>query len=188
MNIILASSSPRRTEILNLANIKHLVVPSTIEEVVDQKQSPAQIVKSLANQKAHFIAQKYPYDIIIGADTIVVVGNVILGKPKNQEDAIRMLKLLSGKTHKVITGVSIISPNKEKSFAVTTTVDVAKLNQSQILQYLEEKNVYDKAGAYAIQGAFCKYILKIKGDYYNVMGLPIAKVYEELKEYTNEIQ
>ncbi len=188
MNVILASNSPRRTEILNLANIKHLVVPSNYVEKIDFTKSCHQIVKSLAYGKAKDVAKRYPNDIVIGADTIVVCDECLFGKPKDQIDAIKMLQKLSGKTHKVMTGVSIIFPTKKTTFVSYTYVTFNNISLDEIKTYLNEENVYDKAGSYAIQGAFCKYISKINGDYYNVMGLPIAKIYQKLKEYENEIQ
>lgn len=188
MNIILASSSPRRTEILNLANIKHLVIPSNCEEVVDEKLSPSKVVESLSLQKASSVATCNKNDIVIGADTIVTIDGLILGKPKNKIDAIKMLMLLSDRTHEVITGVTIILNDKTKTFHEKTYVTFSSITKEQIESYINEENVYDKAGSYAIQGAFCKYITSINGDYYNVMGLPIARVYKELKEFTDEIQ
>lgn len=187
MNIILASSSPRRTEILNLAKIKHQIIPSTCEEKIDPTLIPIEVVLSLAKMKALDVAKDHYNELVIGADTIVSIDNLILGKPKNELDAIRMLKLLSGRTHQVITGVAIIYQNQVEVFHEITSVTFSKLSEEEILNYIKEENVYDKAGSYAIQGIFCKYITKIDGDYYNVMGLPIAKLYQKLKEYTNEI-
>ncbi|MFR7881816.1 MAG: Maf family protein [Christensenellales bacterium] len=187
MNIILASNSPRRTQILTLAQIYHQVVPSACEETIAQNLEPYEVVESLSYQKAADVAKKYPNDIIIGADTIVVIDNQILGKPKNEQEAILMLEKLSAKTHHVITGITILSKNRCKTFHEITKVEIAQLSKQDITTYLKEENVYDKAGSYGIQGIFCKYITKIEGDYYNVMGLPIAKVYKELKEFNNEI-
>ena len=178
MNIILASNSPRRTQILTLAQIYHQVVPSACEETIAQNLEPYEVVESLSYQKAADVAKKYPDDIIIGADTIVVIDNQILGKPKNEQEAILMLEKLSAKTHHVITGITILSKNRCKTFHEITKVEIAQLSKQDITTYL---------GSYGIQGVFCKYITKIEGDYYNVMGLPIAKVYKELKEFNNEI-
>ncbi len=187
MQIILASNSPRRTEILTIANINHQVIPSYCEEKIDAHLEPWEVVETLSYQKALDIAKQYPDDIIIGADTVVVIDNQILGKPKTKEEAIKMLASLSGKTHDVITGVTMMTKKNNKTFHEVTKVQIAKLSKSEIEDYLQEENVYDKAGAYGIQGAFCKYITQIIGDYYNVMGLPIARVYKELKEFNNEI-
>ena len=182
MRIILASNSPRRTEILNLAGIKHLVVPSKIEEHIDSTHTPEQIVMELANQKAMQVASIYPHDIVIGADTIVLVDGKILGKPKDYNDAFSMLSLLSNKTHKVITGVSIINNNIVDKFYETSLVTFNEMTEQEINDYIHSEYVYDKAGSYAIQGSCCKFIKTITGDYYNVMGLPISTIYQKLKE------
>ena len=187
MNIILASTSPRRTQILTIAKINHQVVPSKCEERMDKNLEPYKVVESLSYQKAKDVAKNYPNNIIIGADTVVVIDNQILGKPKSEKEAIAMLEKLSGKTHEVITGITIILNDKVKTFHDVTAVEIAKLSKQDIDKYLKEENVYDKAGSYGIQGAFCKYIIKMIGDYYNVMGFPIAKVYKELKEFTDEV-
>lgn len=181
--IILASSSPRRTEILTLANIKHVVIPSTCEEVVDHNLLPYQVVESLSKQKAVDVFKKHSDSIVIGADTVVVIDNKILGKPHNKEEAIYMLELISNNVHQVITGVTILSNKFVKTFYVITNVHVEKLTTQDILEYIEKENVYDKAGSYAIQGMFSKYISSINGDYYNVVGLPLSRVYKELKEF-----
>lgn len=178
--IILASASPRRTELLSLAGINHKVIVLEHEEVIDNTKAPSDIVKSLAFQKANAVFEKHQDNIVLGADTIVVLDE-ILGKPKDYQDAFRMLKKLQGKTHQVMTGVAILSKEKKVVFYESTNVTFKKMTDEEIYSYIEEENVYDKAGAYAIQGSACKYITKIEGDYYNVMGLPIQKVYTELK-------
>ncbi len=183
MNIILASNSPRRTEILTLANIPHIIIPSKVEEKIDNCLTPNELAKSLAHQKAIDVFSNYSDSIIIGADTIVVIDNIILGKPKDRKDAIRMLTLLSGKTHEVITGVSIISKEYQSNFAVTSKVTFNEMSLQEIEEYIDSENVYDKAGSYAIQGSCCKHINKIDGDYYNIMGLPISNIYQELKNH-----
>lgn len=177
--IILASASPRRTELLTLAGIKHKVIVLEHEEVIDSKKSPSDIVKSLAYQKANAVFEKYNEDVVIGADTIVVLDE-ILGKPKDRQDAFRMLKKLQGNTHQVMTGVAILSKEKQLVFYESTNVTFKKMSNDEIYEYIDSENVYDKAGAYAIQGSACKYISKIEGDYYNVMGLPVQRVYSEL--------
>ena len=179
--IILASASPRRTEILTLAGIPHRVVVLEHEEVIDNTKAPIDIVKSLAYQKANAVFEKYPNEIVLGSDTIVVYDE-ILGKPKDKIDAYRMLKKLEGKTHQVITGVAILSSMKKIMFAEVTNVTFKNMTDDEIYEYINSENVLDKAGAYAIQGSACKYISKIDGDYYNVMGLPVHKVYHELKK------
>lgn len=187
MKIILASQSPRRTEILTLANIKHTVVPSKCEEIINPNDLPYQVVESLSYQKAQDVFKNHNDSIVIGSDTIVVIDNVILGKPHSYDEAINMLQMLSGKAHQVITGVTIMSKDLVKTFHEVTDVHISTLSLEQIKEYIDSENVYDKAGSYAIQGTFCKYITKLVGDYYNVVGLPIARLFQELKEYNNEI-
>lgn len=182
-NIILASGSPRRTEILTLAHIKHIVIPSTCEEKVGANLMPIEVVESLSYQKAKDVFDKNHDSIVIGADTIVTINGIILGKPKSQEEAIKMLSMLSNNTHQVITGVTIIKEGKVKTFHEITNVKVKALSKIDIDEYLSNEYVYDKAGSYAIQGMFSKHINSISGDYYNVVGLPISRVYQELKEF-----
>ena len=182
MRLILASNSPRRTEILNLAGIKHLVIPSKIKEQIDNNLTPEEVVMELSYQKANDVFKNYPNDIVIGADTIVVIDNEILGKPKEYIDAFNMLKKLSNKTHKVITGVSIISKEKKEKFYETSYVTFSEMTDQEIDNYIHSEYIYDKAGSYAIQGSCCKYIRGITGDYYNIMGLPISAVYQKIKD------
>lgn len=179
--IILASASPRRTEILTLAKINHEVIVKDHKEVIDQTKTPIQIVKSLAYQKAKAVFDDYQDDIVIGADTIVVCDK-ILGKPKDRLDAYKMLKMLSNKTHQVITGVAILSKERISNFAEVTNVTFKEMSDEDIYEYIDSENVYDKAGAYAIQGMAGKFISKIEGDYYNVVGLPMCRVSEELRK------
>ena len=181
-NIILASGSPRRTEILTLAKINHKVIVSDHEEKIDLSKKPIEIVKELAYQKANAVFEQHKDSIVIGADTIVVQEG-ILGKPKDRSDAYRMLKKLSKKTHQVITGVAVISSEKIERFAEVTNVTFTEMTDEEIYEYIDSENVYDKAGAYAIQGMAAKYITKIEGDYYNVMGLPISKLTSVLKTF-----
>lgn len=183
--IILASASPRRTEILSLANIKHRIVVKEHQERIDESKSPEDIVKDLAYQKALAVYKDNKNEIVLGADTVVVLDE-ILGKPKNREDAFRMLKKLSNKTHKVITGVAILSKETNRIFSETTNVTFRNMTDEEIYEYIDSENVYDKAGAYAIQGMAAKYITKIEGDYYNVMGLPISHVCLELENVVNK--
>lgn len=182
MNIILASSSPRRTEILNLVKIPHLVIPSTIEEQIDNTLTPEQVVMELSYQKASDVAEKYPNDLVIGADTIVVIDNEILGKPKNYQDAFTMLSKLSNRTHHVITGVTIVKNKQIDKFYVTSLVTFNEMSNKEIEEYINSEYIYDKAGSYAIQGSCAKFIKKIEGDYYNIMGLPVSIIYEKIRK------
>ena len=188
MSLILASNSPRRTEILTLAKIKHQVIPSTCQEIIPQGLSLFEVVEHLSYQKASDVAKHHPNAIVLGADTVVAIDDKILGKPHNEQEAIWMLQSLSGKTHQVVTGITMMYQDKVKTFHEVTEVEVVELTIDQILHYIQEENVYDKAGSYAIQGSFCRYISKITGDYYNVVGLPICRIYQVLKEFEHEIQ
>lgn len=194
--IILASASPRRKEILHQVGIKFEVLASDKEEVITGS-NPIEVVKNLASMKANDISSRVSEPaIIIGADTIVVHNNTIMGKPKDEKDAKRMLREIQNDTHQVYTGVSIIlkrnsnnknsdkqnefSGDKEILFAAETNVTIHSMSEEQIDHYITSKEPLDKAGAYAIQGKFAVYVKKIDGDYYNVVGLPIAKVYQVL--------
>lgn len=182
--IILSSSSPRRHEILNEFNIEHLVIPSSANEISDFKINPKEVCETNSRLKAEFLINDYPNDIIIGADTIVVINNEILGKPKDKDDAVRMLNLLSSNTHEVISGVTIIKQGNINTFSVTSKVTLNKLSNDDILNYINNDYVYDKAGSYAIQSPYFKpYIKNVEGSYYNIVGLPIEKLIEELKKY-----
>lgn len=183
--IILASASPRRKEILEQVGIAFTIIPSEKEEIITDID-PIAAVKALASMKANDISNRVMEPgIIIGADTIVVHNNTIMGKPKDEEDAKRMLRDIENDTHEVYTGVSIIIkelPDKycEKTFVDVTKVTINPMSDEQIDNYVATKEPLDKAGAYAIQGKFAVYVKKIDGDYYNVVGLPIAKIYETL--------
>lgn len=161
MKIVLASGSPRRTQILSLAHIEHIVIPSTCVEVIDKGLKPIEVVESLSLQKAKDVARNNKDALVIGADTIVTINGKILGKPHNEEEAIEMLTTLSNTTHQVVTGVTFIYNDIIKTIHEITEVTFSKLSTEQIKTYINEENVYDKAGAYAIQGTFCKYITKI---------------------------
>lgn len=188
-NIILASGSPRRKEILEQVGIPFTVRASNKEEVITENE-PVNIVKSLASMKANDIAEKAKVnDVIIGCDTIVAYNNRIMGKPKNEEDAKCMLQLLQNDVHEVYTGVSIIIKmeaedgsvcDKEINFAVETKVYVNAMTEQQIESYVATKEPMDKAGAYAVQGKFAVHIRKLDGDYYNVVGLPVSRLYDVL--------
>lgn len=189
MKIILASKSPRRKELLSYITKDFEVVVSSSDEVVDKSLSPEEQVKEIALQKAEDVASKFNENcIIIGSDTIVVCkDNEILGKPKNEDDAKRMLKKLSGDVHQVMTGLAIIIKNGElvetNVSADIADVFVNNLSDEEIKAWLDTGNAWDKAGAYAIQQEFAVHINKINGSYATVMGLPIHKVYQIIKNY-----
>jgi septum formation protein len=194
--IILASESPRRKEIMDKMGISYMALASSIEERVSEKE-PGAMVQALAALKAEDIAfrmkDKYENRIIIGADTMVFFQKNALGKPKDEADAVRMLQMLSGNEHEVYTGVSIIISNEKKEsenikFSVCTKVAVQPMTKVQIADYAAGGEPMDKAGAYAIQGQFGIYIKEIAGDYYNVVGFPIAKIYEVLLSHGIDIK
>ena len=182
--IILASASPRRKELLAQIGLDFEIMVSDKETDIDS-DDPKEACKKQAIQKAEDIVKKaesiYKNYIIISADTIVALDGEILGKPKDRSDAKRMLEAISGRTHRVYTAVCVYNSIKGKyeSFVEDTLVEVAKLSKEEIEDYLSKKEPYDKAGAYGIQGYFSRYIVGIEGDYYNVMGLPIGRLYRE---------
>ena len=182
--IILASKSPRRAEILRMIGVNFKVESSNIHEQINQKIEQNEIAINISKAKAEKISHKYPSDIIIGADTIVIFNNEIFGKPKNIKESKKMLKALSGHSHKVITGVTIM--NKKlgilKTFSETTEVFVQKIPEKKIDYYVTNFNTLDKAGSYGIQEWFSVWIKKINGCYYNVVGLPVSKLYKYLVE------
>lgn len=179
--IILASGSPRRKELLEQIGVVFEVHKAQREEVITSAV-PSEAVKELALQKAEEIAADQEGDVIIGADTVVVAKGQILGKPKDREDALRMLEILNGKEHEVITGVAVILKGfgKPVQFAETTKVRVYPMTRAQIERYVDSKEPMDKAGAYGIQGRFAAYVAGIEGDYNNVVGLPVGRLCQEL--------
>lgn len=184
MKIILASNSPRRKELLDLAKIKYEVMPANIEEKLNENLSVTDQIEDIAYKKVKHIKNKINDKIILGADTVVLIDNKILGKPHSKQDAKEMIQLLSNKTHQVITGCCIYNHIEDKYilFHEITDVTFYDISEKEILQYIENPSIYDKAGAYAIQEDAALFVKKINGDYYNIIGLPIAKVYNILKE------
>lgn len=181
--LVLASASPRRKELITLIDSDVTICPSNVDENYSNDIKVEAVPEMLAARKAMDIAKKYPNDTVIGSDTSVIVGNEILGKPKDAHDARRMLKLLSGKTHKVITGCAIFKAGKSVSFSQTTKVTFYPLSEKDIEDYVTSGECFDKAGAYAIQGKGSLLIEKIDGDYFNVVGLPVAKLNRVLKMF-----
>lgn len=187
--IILASASPRRKEILTQIGLNPQIITSSKEERMEDL-APRELVKKLSEIKAYDVVQRVDGTaIILGADTIVVHKGQIFGKPKDKEDAIRMIMELQGDEHFVFTGVKIIIKEEGietswsiPSFAVETKVTVSKMTMEQATAYVNTNEPMDKAGAYAIQGKFAPYIEKIEGDYYNVVGFPISSIYHKLLE------
>lgn len=187
--IILASNSPRRKELLKNIGLKFKIEKSNSIEKVIPGTSPNQAVKQLAEQKAMVVAQKYKNAIVIAADTMVILGDEILGKPKTKSRAIKMLKKLNGKTHLVFTGFTIIDTKTKKKITkvVKTKIHFNKLTDSEIKNYVATKEPLDKAGAYAIQGKGMALIKKIQGNYFNVIGLPVTELINTLKEFEVKI-
>ena len=180
--VVLASASPRRKELLTQIGIKFRTCTSKKEEEI-LRNKPEDIVKDLSYTKARDVYDRGNRDaIVIGADTIVVADEEVLGKPKNAEDAFRMIKKIQGDVHQVYTGVSIIWQQNNNthvsSFVAMTEVELYYMSDEEIRNYIELKEPYDKAGGYAIQGYFARYVKQIKGDYNNVVGLPIGKLYQ----------
>ena len=190
IKIILASASPRRKELLEQIGVDFEIAVSDKETAIDCSD-PVEACRKQAYNKAVDIVEKSKLKysdkdfVVISADTIVAIDKKILGKPKDKSDARQMLKSLSGRKHRVYTAVCVYNSLKDssESFVEDTPVEVARLSSEEIEDYLEKKEPYDKAGAYAIQGYFSRYIVGIEGDYYNVMGLPVGRLYREyLKE------
>ena len=177
--LVLASSSPRRAELLNRAGWPHEVMVAGIDESVRPNEDAATYVERLARSKAEAVAQRLEEGVVLGADTTVVVENQILGQPQDDGDARRMLRLLSGKWHDVLTGVALLRVGGETRVAhETTRVRFAEMSESEIDWYIASGEPVGKAGAYGIQGKAALFIEEIEGDYFNIMGLPIRLVYE----------
>jgi septum formation protein len=185
MKLILASASQRRAQILHDAGLSFSVVSSAIDETPYPGETPPQLVERLAGAKADLVAARaVGPSIIIAADTVVVLDGQILGKPRSTDDARRMLQLFSGRTHSVVTGVSLVRlPEIERrQFVETTLVHFAPLRRDEISRYLATEEPYDKAGAYAIQGRAGRYIPRIEGCYFNIVGLPLSRTLSALHE------
>ncbi|MBH0170753.1 Maf family protein [Fictibacillus sp. 18YEL24] len=181
--LILASASPRRYELLSLTLLPFETYPSTLEEKMDLSLTPSRLVESLAEQKAADIFTQKPDCVVLGADTIVSYQNNRLGKPKDRIEAAEMLRMLSGQTHDVYTGVCLIDQTKKVIFSVKTSVTFYTLDENTIDWYLNTGEPFDKAGSYGIQGSGSLLVEKIDGDYFNVVGLPISKVVRSLKDF-----
>lgn len=177
--IILASKSPRRKELLSLITENFVIKSAEVDENLPKGIQPDKAVEYLSKIKAEPF--KSEEDVIIGADTVVSIDGVILGKPKDRSNAFKMLKMLSGKYHSVFTGVTIIRPDSTKTFSVETRVKFFDLTDREINDYLDTGEPFDKAGAYGIQGKGSLLVEKIDGDYFNVVGLPVSTLNKYLK-------
>lgn len=174
--LILASASPRRQELLRNAGIAFTVDPADIDETPLAGESAQACAERLAREKARAVHPRHPEDFVLGADTIVVIDDSILGKPCDAEDAARMLRMLSGRQHSVITGVFLLGPEFEAGSSAATLVTMSEMSEEEIRFYVSTGEPMDKAGAYAIQGIASRWIPRIEGDYSNVVGLPVARV------------
>jgi septum formation protein len=192
--LVLASASPRRQELLRDASIPFVLESTDIPEVPQPGEAPRTFAERMAREKALAVFRQRPDDFVLGADTVVVVDGEILGKPRDAADATRMLRLLSGRKHQVITGVCLVIPQlrnenrkAETGFAdlrsETTVVSMDALTDEDIRLYIGSGEPMDKAGAYGIQGRASRWIPRIEGDYFNVVGLPMSLVYKMLREH-----
>ena len=183
--LVLASASPRREELLRNAGIAFEVQPANVLEDPLPREAAKDCAERLARDKALAIARQRPNDCVLGADTVVVVDGQILGKPADPADAERMLRLLSGREHQVITGVCLVADGKSFVTSETTLVTVNEITDQEIADYIATDEPMDKAGAYAIQGIASRWIPRFEGDYSNVVGLPVALVFRMLQKHCN---
>lgn len=185
MRLVLASASPRRAELLKAAGIEFDVMPADVDEAMDVEDTPEGYVRRVAQLKAEAVLPGAGERPVLGADTIVIVGHAVLGKPSDTADAGRMLRLLAGREHSVMTGVCLINPAAEsrrvQMSTTRTSVEFAGLTDEEISWYVASGEPMDKAGAYAIQGLASRFVTRIEGSYSNVVGLPVALVYDLCK-------
>ncbi|MFV0411703.1 MAG: Maf family protein [Oscillospiraceae bacterium] len=184
MALLLASKSPRRRELFQLITPFFEVADADVDEAALTAQSPVLLAQVLARAKAEAVFLAHPQQAVVGCDTVVEVGGQTLGKPHTEQQATQMLQALSGRWHAVHTGVCIMAPGARQPaalFAETTQVEFAEIPPAEIARYVKTAEPYDKAGAYGIQGFAARYVPRINGCYYNVMGLPVAALYGELK-------
>ncbi len=180
---ILASQSPRRRALLPLVGRDFEVVVPEIQETIDNRKSPEEAAIALARLKAKDVGKRHPNRLVLACDTVVSVDNQHLGKPENEDDARRMLELLSGKGHRVVTGCVFTKMDQEVAFYGDAEVFFHELTQEEIETYIATEEPFGKAGGYAVQGHAARHIERIEGDYYAIMGLPVAKVYRYLRAY-----
>ena len=181
--IILASKSPRRKELMELLKIPFEIIVSDIDEQIDYSNDLVKEIEKLSYQKANAVHEDNKDALVIGSDTIVKIGNDVLGKPHSLDEARKMLKKLSNNTHEVVTAVTIIYKDEIDTFSSVAEVTFYPLSDEEIEEYIHTNEPMDKAGSYAIQGDGSKFIKSINGDYYSIVGLPIAKVYHKIKKY-----
>jgi len=182
MPFVLASASPRRADLLRAAGFTFDVFPVEVDEHFGHGEKPEHAVARLAEAKANAAAASHPDAVVLGADTTVVIRGEALAKPATADDATRMLRLLSGRTHDVLTGVCVCSGSRRLTHVEPTRVRMARMSEAEIAWYVSTGEPFDKAGAYAVQGLASRFVEGIEGSYSNVVGLPISSVYELLKE------
>ena len=181
MNVILASQSPRRRELMGLFRIPFTVKVADVDETMDPDKAPYDQVAQISRRKAEAI-DRLPQDVVIAADTIVVCDGKILGKPKDEADAFRMLRLLSGRQHQVMTGMTVLFGDSCISCTEVTDIHFRPLTDKEILAYIATKEPMDKAGSYGIQGGAALFAERLEGDYFNVVGLPVCRLGKILRE------
>ncbi len=186
MDLILASSSPRRREILSFLGLSFRVVPPKVEE--DLGGDPITVARALSRRKALSVWRKHREALVIGADTLVFVGKKVIGKPSSEEEAFRILSFLSGRWHRVVTAVSFVSKGFRKTIHDTARVRFRCLSEEEILAYIATGEPMDKAGAYGVQGYGASLVERIEGNFYTVMGLPVVRVYGVLRELISSEQ
>lgn len=187
MGLVLASASPRRKELLALVTTDFVVDPPRGSETFDESLPARRIAMTLAEQKAQEVFARHPGDIVLGADTVVTLDGAVLGKPADRREAMQILGVLSGRTHRVYTGVCLLAPGEKQVFAAWADVTFAPLTAKEAAEYLLTGEGNDKAGAYAVQGMGARFIEKVDGDYHAVVGLPVRAVYQFLQRspFTN---
>lgn len=188
VRVILASQSPRRKELLQRIVPKFEIVPALIDERRKKGDTPKSYVQEMAYKKAQHVAKSHVDSLVIGCDTIVALGNQIVGKPSSREEAFQMLKRLSGKEHEVYTSVVLLKREQEVLETVSAKVLFYELSDQEINRYLDTSDYLDKAGAYGIQEQGALFVKEIKGDYYSIMGLPIATLYRMLPDFSDKEQ
>lgn len=181
-SIILASKSPRRQELMNHITSDFEVIVSEVEEILPAGIAPEEAPVYLSGIKAEAVAADCPDRVVIGADTVVIHDGIVLGKPRDEQDAVQMLRALSGKVHTVVTGCCVLKDGERLAFSERTRVEFYPLSDREIMEYIATGEPFDKAGAYGIQGKGSVLVKRIEGDFFNVMGLPVGRLKRELEE------
>ncbi len=184
-DLVLASSSPRRKELMDMLGLNYTIESSSVDETLPKEISPEEAVRTLAYEKAKDVATKHQNSLVIGADTLVALDDLILGKPADDADALSMILKLQNRTHQVYTGIAIIdtATGEHKISCEMTKVDFRAISEEEALRYVNTSEPQGKAGAYAIQGYASTFVKKIEGDFFNVVGLPVFCLCKMLKEY-----